>query len=693
MRIKPFFTRLLLGSLLVATVNVIAIEQPPNSTTLVLSNTEKAWLAQRNGAALRYCFSPVWKPYDFFEDGKHKGIFADYLQLLSKRLNIPLQPVVSLSWGEALQFVREGKCDLLSGAVKTPEREAFLAFTSPYFQTSNVLLAKPDKTFIQSLAQIADQEIAVPSNTAIETRLRHDYPSTQFIGVESPERLFQAVNNGDVYAGVASLEHAMQIIQQGLYNLKIIGKLDYTYSISIAVRKDSPPLLGIMQKAVASLTPADHDTVRHNWNATYVVDTTDYSLTWKLAVAASFLLMGIAYWNRKLTRLNAELQRAKEEAIRANRAKSEFLANMSHEIRTPMNAVIGLGYLMQQTNLSTQQADYLHKMQSSSKLLLGIIDDILDLSKIEVGKLELNIAPFRLGDVVQQITYLFEEQARQKGLTLCIKVAADVPNCLLGDSQRLTQILLNLVSNAIKFTVKGEICMEIQTLKATDTTTHLQFRVADTGIGISTLQQAKLFQVFSQADSSLSRRYSGSGLGLAISQSLARLMGSHISLTSQIGLGSTFTFTILFTTCVATLSTDATTMSVTNRMNAIRVLLVEDDAINQMVARELLRQLGVAVTVANNGIEALAILAETTFHLIFMDIQMPEMDGYETTKLIRQHPQYQHTPIIAMTAHATTTEPDKCLAAGMNDYLSKPCTPAELMNMLSKWVLIAQQHQ
>ena len=592
MRIKPFFTRLLLGSLLVATVNVIAIEQPPNSTTLVLSNTEKAWLAQRNGAALRYCFSPVWKPYDFFEDGKHKGIFADYLQLLSKRLNIPLQPVVSLSWGEALQFVREGKCDLLSGAVKTPEREAFLAFTSPYFQTSNVLLAKPDKTFIQSLAQIAD-----------------------------------------------------------------------------------------------------HDTVRHNWNATYVVDTTDYSLTWKLAVAASFLLMGIAYWNRKLTRLNAELQRAKEEAIRANRAKSEFLANMSHEIRTPMNAVIGLGYLMQQTNLSAQQADYLHKMQSSSKLLLGIIDDILDLSKIEVGKLELNIAPFQLGDVVQQITYLFEEQARQKGLTLCIKVAADVPNCLLGDSQRLTQILLNLVSNAIKFTVKGEICMEIQTLKATDTTTHLQFRVADTGIGISTLQQAKLFQVFSQADSSLSRRYGGSGLGLAISQSLARLMGSHISLTSQIGLGSTFTFTILFTTCVATLSTDATTMSVTNRMNAIRVLLVEDDAINQMVARELLRQLGVAVTVANNGIEALAILAETTFHLIFMDIQMPEMDGYETTKLIRQHPQYQHTPIIAMTAHATTTEPDKCLAAGMNDYLSKPCTPAELMNMLSKWVLIAQQHQ
>ncbi len=693
MRIKPFFTRLLLGSLLVATVNVIAIEQPPNSTTLALSNTEKAWLAQRNGAALRYCFSPVWKPYDFFEDGKHKGIFADYLQLLSKRLNIPLQPVVSLSWGEALQFVREGKCDLLSGAVKTPEREAFLAFTSPYFQTSNVLLAKPDKTFIQSLAQIADQEIAVPSNTAIETRLRHDYPSTQFIGVESPELLFQAVNNGDVYAGVASLEHAMQIIQQGLYNLKIIGKLDYTYSISIAVRKDSPPLLGIMQKAVASLTPADHDTVRHNWNATYVVDTTDYSLTWKLAVAASFLLMGIAYWNRKLTRLNAELQRAKEEAIRANRAKSEFLANMSHEIRTPMNAVIGLGYLMQQTNLSAQQADYLHKMQSSSKLLLGIIDDILDLSKIEVGKLELNITPFRLGDVVQQITYLFEEQARQKGLTLCIKVAADVPNCLLGDSQRLTQILLNLVSNAIKFTVKGEICMEIQTLKASDTTTHLQFRVADTGIGISTLQQAKLFQVFSQADSSLSRRYSGSGLGLAISQSLARLMGSHISLTSQIGLGSTFTFTILFTTCVATLSTDATTMSVTNRMNAIRVLLVEDDAINQMVARELLRQLGVAVTVANNGIEALAILAETSFHLIFMDIQMPEMDGYESTKLIRQHPQYQHTPIIAMTAHATTTEPDKCLAAGMNDYLSKPCTPAELMNMLSKWVLIAQQHQ
>ena len=289
--------------------------------------------------------------------------------------------------------------------------------------------------------------------------------------------------------------------------------------------------------------------------------------------------------------------------------------------------------------------------------------------------------------MLQQITYLFEEQARQKGLGFQIQVAEDVPTCLVGDPQRLAQILLNLVSNAIKFTEAGEIAIRIGLLAIRDAQVRLQFTVKDTGIGISPNQQAKLFQPFAQADSSLSRRHGGSGLGLVISQSLARLMAGDITLTSQLGQGSTFVFTAAFATCTDALPVDTAANAIVTNFNTVQVLLVEDDPLNQMVAGALLGKLGVSVTVANNGVEAIEMLEQATFQLVFMDIQMPQMDGYEAVRLIRQRSEWQHLPIIAMTAHAISTERAKCIAAGMSDYLTKPIDPPRLAAMLSKWIV------
>jgi signal transduction histidine kinase/DNA-binding response OmpR family regulator len=399
------------------------------------------------------------------------------------------------------------------------------------------------------------------------------------------------------------------------------------------------------------------------------------------------------------------LARGRERAEAASRVKSEFLANMSHEIRTPMNAIIGFSGLAMKTELSDRQRDYLTKIEASGRHLLGLINDILDLSKIEAGKVTIESAPFYLPDVIDHVTSLVAQRCADKGLALVVDVDPQVPKALVGDALRLGQVLINYANNAVKFTERGEVALRVRCERLDGDRARLRFSVSDTGIGLTPEQQSRLFQKFQQADGSTSRKYGGTGLGLAISRQLAGLMGGEVGVDSQWGQGSTFWFTAEVGVADATeasavaanragatagASADAPSSGwVPGAIASLRgaqVLLVDDNELNLQVATELLQEIGVEVHTARDGQQAIERLRGAPVDLVLMDMQMPVLDGIEATIEIREDPAHAALPIIAMTANALDEDRERCLAAGMNDHLSKPIEPKALWAALARWI-------
>jgi signal transduction histidine kinase/DNA-binding response OmpR family regulator len=646
---------------------------------------------------IRLGVDPGFVPFEFIDDnGEYKGITADYLALVSKKTGLKFEVVKGLTWPEAYDMALAGDVDALPAVGKTDEREKHFIFSKPYYYFKRVIVTRDTDTSISGMEDLDGLTVAVQRNSSHHSYLL-SYPNINLSLYNSVEAALTAVATGKEKAFIGNLATTNYIIRSnGLTNLRFVSfESEKPQALYFAVRKDWPVLISIFDKAMDGITDSEKLAINNKW---IDLDTEiDYSPIIRiLIIIGGFIaaVMGVSFfWIARLKKeirqrkqIQHDLEKAKQEADEANEFKSSFMARMSHEIRTPLNAITGMAYLLKKTNLTLTQKMYADRITQASSNMLSIINDILDYSKIEAGKVELDTVSFSMDQVIQDVVNIVSYKIEEQEIGFKLSKDPLVPNWFFGDSKRIEQILLNVLNNAAKFTSRGEVSLDIRLIAKENGKYHLSFAIKDTGIGMDEEQVKKLFVPFTQGDSSINRRFGGSGLGLSIVKNLLDMMGGQIQVFSTAGEGTTFIIHLSLN--IDKEKEDVYIKSLSgDHFKNVRTLVLERTGANMNLIESYLSAFGMHCELTTSQASALGMLEAADgkfakpFDLFIVDYETPAEGGFEFVEAIRNNRKIANKPKFIMLLPMMREDLfDKLNDHGIDIGIGKPIIPSILFN-------------
>jgi two-component system sensor histidine kinase EvgS len=697
----------LLPVFLLCSLYAFAAKAATDAATDILTPFERSWLEAHPD--LRLAGIPDWPPFESRVDGAYQGMVTDTLNILEKRLGITLQRVSAGNWTNTLDALSTRNVDIIGAVSITPRRQNDFSFSRAYLSYPIVMAVRDDMRFIGALDELNNERVAVVREFASHDFLLIGHPGLNLVFLDSIDDGLFGLSNGEIDVLISNIPTITYSVNRlGITNIKLTGITPYTDQIAVAVRRDWPVLAGILNKGLTTLTDDERDAIYRKWVSLRYEERLDYEVVWRVSAIAVLVIAIFMYWNRKLSkevsvrvrseqalrqseeRLRSATRRAEHlarEAEAANRAKSEFLANMSHEIRTPMNAVIGYTELLEGMVTSPKQKSYLDAIKKGGRALLTIINDILDLSKIESGKLRIEYAPVNPHRLLQDIIQMFSARIAQQHLELRTHIAADMPEALILDEVRLRQVVFNLMGNAIKFTPQGYIQISAYTAPMVNDPGYVELVIVveDSGIGIEASQQSRIFNAFEQHEGQSNRQYGGTGLGLAISKKLVEVMNGEIGLQSEVGQGTRFEVR-LHNVAVVSLPVENHAESLAKRplFADCKVLVVDDVEMNRALVRDHFSGSKVSILEAENGEQAIYMTRQHRPSAILMDLRMPVMDGYEATRLLMDLEDTRQIPVIALTGSTLADDQSRLERQGFYRALRKPVNWSELFKVLTE---------
>jgi ABC-type amino acid transport substrate-binding protein/CheY-like chemotaxis protein len=652
--------------------------------SIPLSEPEKRWLKQHH--KVRFGLSKNELPYQHLNDqNQPQGIAAEFFQLIAQQLDL------SIDWLIAKNSTQPDKQENIEVRVQNfnAAHQPGWLYSQSFATSPIVIVMRANKAYVDDLPELQGQTIALLDSYFNPRDFQKLYPSIPLQSISDISHGLTAVSAGKIDAFLLPLAQASYYINiLGTKNIRIVGKTRANVDLVFTVREDQAPLLSLINKALDNLDQEQKNAIFKRWGSRQFVEKVDYQLLIVSLIVFLLILVITFYWNRKLaaeiTRrqaLEKELILAKEEAEQANRAKSVFLANMSHEIRTPMNAILGFTELLYNELTNPRQKAFVKTLRSAGNNLLMLINDILDLSRIEAGKLTITKKPTNIRELFQEISNIFSLKLNEKGLGLHLKIAPDIPETLMLDEVRLRQVLLNLIGNAVKFTDQGGVILKAWAKIRTDNRLDLILEVQDSGIGISEENLSLIFREFEQPSDQDLKKFGGSGLGLAICKRLAEIMGGDLQVKSELNVGSCFAL-LLKNVEIAVVNTASAEKNNQQSQDYVftggRLLIVDDVADNRALIKAYLANMPVEIIEAENGRQAVDIVNRQTFDVILMDIRMPVMDGQQAAVKIREH---ANTPIIALSASVLSVE-----TSLFESVLYKPVHKKDLFGILKRYL-------